>query len=136
MPHSYIADEAQRLELYKRIASIEGRAGLPDVTDELIDRFGDPPQPVLNLLEIAAVKGAAKAAGLAQLSVRPGTGVLQFHPETRVTGDVLIAVLSGYKGRAALLSADPPKVRLSSGSEDVLETLRACESFIKQLLGE
>ena len=49
----------------------------------------------------------------------PGTGVLQFHPETRVTGDVLIAVLSGYKGRAALLSADPPKVRLSSGSEDV-----------------
>ncbi len=136
LPHSYIADEAQRLELYKRIASIEGRAGLPDVTDELIDRFGDPPQPVLNLLEIAAVKGAAKAAGLAQLSVRPGTGVLQFHPETRVTGDVLIAVLSGYKGRAALLSADPPKVRLSSGSEDVLETLRACESFIKQLLGE
>ena len=137
LPHSYIADEAQRLELYKRIASIEGRAGLPDVTDELIDRFGDPPQPVLNLLEIAAVKGAAQSRRARPAFGAPRHGGAAVPPRDPALRAMCSSPCSrAIRGAPPCFRPDPPKVRLSSGSEDVLETLRACESFIKQLLGE
>lgn len=59
IPSSYIANESQKLDMYKRIAGIETDEEAAEMTDELVDRFGDPPKSVENLLAIAKLKAAA-----------------------------------------------------------------------------
>ena len=59
IPMTYISNEFQKLDMYKRIAGIDTREGAEDMLDELIDRFGEPPKSVQNLLAIARIKGQA-----------------------------------------------------------------------------
>ncbi len=62
IPASYIQNEYQKLDIYKRIAAIANREEMDDMTEELIDRFGDIPKKVQQLLHIAALKSQAHAA--------------------------------------------------------------------------
>jgi transcription-repair coupling factor (superfamily II helicase) len=59
IPSAYIANESQKLDIYKRIAGIEADREAEEMLDELIDRFGEPPRPVQNLLRIARLKALA-----------------------------------------------------------------------------
>ena len=59
IPESYVRSESQRLDIYKRIAGIESAEECEDMQDELIDRFGDPPRSVQNLLTVARIKAQA-----------------------------------------------------------------------------
>ena len=56
IPITYIANEVQKLDVYKRIADIDTEDGVEEMLEELIDRFGEPPRPVQNLLMIARLK--------------------------------------------------------------------------------
>ena len=62
IPESYIRNEYQKLDIYKRIAAIDNEEEMDDMTEELIDRFGDIPKKVQQLLHIAALKGLAHSA--------------------------------------------------------------------------
>ena len=59
IPDSYIGNEFQKLDIYKRIAGIESQQEYDDMLEELIDRFGEPTKAVLNLLAIARLKALA-----------------------------------------------------------------------------
>jgi transcription-repair coupling factor (superfamily II helicase) len=63
IPSEYIAEENQRLRMYKRVAGVETDSQLRDVSNELTDRYGKPPAPVRNLLDYATLKLAAIQAG-------------------------------------------------------------------------
>ena len=62
IPESYIKNEYQKLDIYMRIATIETEEEMDDMTEELIDRFGDLPKKVQQLLHIAALKSLAHSA--------------------------------------------------------------------------
>src|SRR6185437_7699971 len=68
IPHDYVAGERLRLEAYTAIAAIDSDASLKSVLDELTDRFGAPPQSVLNLLEVARLRFKARLAGLTDIA--------------------------------------------------------------------
>jgi transcription-repair coupling factor (superfamily II helicase) len=68
IPHDYVPGERLRLEAYTRIAAIDSEADVTAVHDELTDRFGEPPEPVLNLLEVARLRTAARRAGLTDIT--------------------------------------------------------------------
>jgi transcription-repair coupling factor (superfamily II helicase) len=68
IPVSYIANEFQKLEIYKRIASIESAEECAQMEDELYDRFGEPPRAVTNLLKIALLKCQAHALYITDIS--------------------------------------------------------------------
>ncbi|MDD6041426.1 MAG: transcription-repair coupling factor [Clostridia bacterium] len=70
LPESYVAQEKLRVEIYKRIAMIQDAAGRMDIEEELIDRFGDIPQPVLNLMRIAQLRGVTRRLGISHLFLR------------------------------------------------------------------
>lgn len=63
IPENYISDLRQRLEMYRRIADIRSGEDSMDVTDELIDRFGEPPESVNGLIEVALLRNRASALG-------------------------------------------------------------------------
>ena len=70
IPNSYISNEFQKLDIYKRIAGIETDEEYEEMIDELMDRFGEPPRSVQNLLAIANIKAAAHKAYLREIKQR------------------------------------------------------------------
>ena len=71
LPESYVPEEKLRVEIYKRIAMIQDEAGRMDIEEELIDRFGDVPEPVENLMRIAQLRGVTRRLGVSHLFLRP-----------------------------------------------------------------
>ena len=71
IPDSYIPNEFTKLDFYKKIAAIENDRDYEDMADELMDRFGNLPQPVQNLLAIADLKASAHAASITEIKERP-----------------------------------------------------------------
>jgi transcription-repair coupling factor (superfamily II helicase) len=70
IPHEYVAGERLRLEAYTRIAAIESDDDATAVREELTDRYGPPPQPVLNLLDVARLRERARHAGLTDITLQ------------------------------------------------------------------
>ena len=68
IPDKYVPMAEQRMDLYRRIARIRSEEDADDMTDELIDRFGDPPRPVNNLIAIALLRSKAAACGVADIT--------------------------------------------------------------------
>ena len=62
IPHDYVPSELMRLKAYRRIADIDSAETLMDVTEEFIDRYGEPPESVVNLMRLALVKAYASRA--------------------------------------------------------------------------
>lgn len=73
IPPSYIPNETQKLDIYKRIAAIENDSESDEMLDELTDRFGDPPKSVTNLLSIALIKVLAHQAYMKEVVERGNT---------------------------------------------------------------
>ncbi|MCO5992778.1 transcription-repair coupling factor [Actinoallomurus rhizosphaericola] len=70
IPHEYVPGERLRLDAYRRIAAIQSDDEIVGVRDELADRFGPPPVPVLNLLEVARFRALARRGGLTDVTLQ------------------------------------------------------------------
>jgi transcription-repair coupling factor (superfamily II helicase) len=70
IPHDYLPGERLRLEAYTQIAAIDSDADATAARDELTDRYGPPPEPVLNLLEVARLRARARRAGLTDITLQ------------------------------------------------------------------
>jgi transcription-repair coupling factor (superfamily II helicase) len=68
IPHEYVPGERLRLEAYTRIAAIDSEADVAAAYDELSDRYGEPPEPVRNLLEVARLRAGARRVGLTDIT--------------------------------------------------------------------
>jgi len=72
LPESYVKDDRQRMEMYKRIAGLVTDADRADILDELMDRFGDVPPAVETLLDIAQLRAQANKLGISQVTYKQG----------------------------------------------------------------
>jgi transcription-repair coupling factor (superfamily II helicase) len=70
LPHDYIQSERLRLEMYKRLAEVRSDEDVGAVAEELVDRYGDPPEPVASLLEVARFRARARGARLAEVTLQ------------------------------------------------------------------
>ncbi|MHB8185613.1 MAG: transcription-repair coupling factor [Dermatophilaceae bacterium] len=70
LPREYIPGERLRLEAYKKLATVQDAAGLEEIEAELRDRYGAPPEPVRNLLEVARLRTVARKAAVGNISVQ------------------------------------------------------------------
>ena len=84
IPVEYIKNELQKLDIYKRIAEIETEEEQSDMVDELVDRFGEPPKSVMNLLAIALLKAEAHRAYITEVSGRADTLRFMMYPQAEI----------------------------------------------------
>ena len=70
IPESYIDNLTQRIDIYKKIAAIQTEDDALDVTDELIDRFGEPPEAVKGLIDVALIRNIAAQNSIYEISQR------------------------------------------------------------------
>ncbi|WP_246183684.1 transcription-repair coupling factor [Paenibacillus methanolicus] len=78
LPSAYIYDSIQKIEIYKKVAAVRSAEEGEDLREELIDRFGDLPQAVDNLLSVARVKALGSACGVEQISQKGDDLILKF----------------------------------------------------------
>lgn len=116
IPESYIESLSARLGIYKRIANIRTDEDAEDVIDELCDRFGDPPQAVIGLINIAILRNKAANAKIAEITGNGNTAILHINsiePET-------VHKLTEYFGNRFMLNATGKPVytvRLKKGQK-------------------
>ena len=67
LPNDYVPDAGQRVDLYRRIALIRSKDSYSDILDELIDRYGEPPNEAVALLDIALLRSKASKAGVSEI---------------------------------------------------------------------
>ena len=118
IPHDYVAGERLRLEAYTRIAAIDSEADIATVLDELTDRYGAPPEPVLNLLEVARLRVIARRAGLTDITLQ-GSHV-RFAPVTDLPDSRQVRVQRLYpktilKPAVATMLVPVPKTAVIGG---------------------
>lgn len=77
----YISDALHKIEIYQRIAAVRSNDELPGLLDELIDRFGEPTEPVLRLLAVARIRNYARALGIRSILEKPALLEIAFLPQ-------------------------------------------------------
>ena len=108
IPSSYIRSESQKLEIYKRIAGIETFEECEDMQDELLDRFGDLPKAVQNLLAVAALKIRAHRVYVKEVVEKPGEIRLLLYEKARLNPAAFPAFLAGFEGQMQFVRGEKP----------------------------
>ena len=103
IPASYIPEEGQKLELYKRIAGIENQEEAEDMLDELLDRFGEPPLSVRSLMDVAVVKAAAHRAWITEIRQTGEEIRISFFERARLNPAVFPALMAEEQYRNCLV---------------------------------
>ena len=96
IPPSYIVNEVQKLDIYKRIAGIENKAESEDMKEELLDRFGEIPKSVDNLLRIALIRVKAHKLYIAEIKGRNEEIRFVFHEEAKIKIEQIPVLLEHY----------------------------------------
>ena len=104
IPEAYIASYPQRIAVYKRIADIHTEADAMDVTDELIDRYGEPPKSVMGLVKVALLKNIAADNDIYEITQR-GASLILF---TRAVTKEMLKKLSVLRGRVTANASIKP----------------------------
>ena len=108
IPTSYIKNEYQKLDIYKRISSIENEEEHMDMQDELMDRFGDIPKPVENLLHVAAIKALAHGAYVTEVNINSQEIRLTMYQKAKLNVAGIPAMVERYRGDLKFHMADEP----------------------------
>ena len=103
IPASYIPEEGQKLELYKRIAGIENQEEAEDMLDELLDRFGEPPLSVRSLMDVSVVKAAAHRAWITEIRQTGEEIRISFFERARLNPAVFPALMAEEQYRNCLV---------------------------------
>lgn len=99
IPATYIRSEFQKLDMYKRIASIENTEEYTDMQEELEDRFGTVPVSVENLLRVALLKAEAHQVGITQISQKPSGLQIYLHSGENIASEKVLEMLEYYQGK-------------------------------------
>ena len=123
IPADYIPNEFQKLDVYKRIAEIETEPERDDMVDELIDRFGEPPQSVCNLLEIALLKARAHDAYITAIVEKANQIRITMFPQAKVATAKIPDLLAVYQGKLRFVPETTPYFVYQQKEEPLLRQL-------------
>ena len=97
IPPSYIVNEVQKLDIYKRIAGIENQKERDDMLDELLDRFGEVPRSVENLLRIALIRVSAHNLFMTEIKGKNERIQFTFRPDARIKVEKIPELIRNHK---------------------------------------
>jgi transcription-repair coupling factor (superfamily II helicase) len=108
IPTSYIEDELQKIEVYKKIAAIETKNEFYDVQEELEDRFSNIPQSVDNLMVIAYLKAIAKGIGIMEIKDKIEFINIKFESKDRICEKLVTSLIKNYSKSVIFKTGETP----------------------------
>ena len=107
----YISDAMHKIEIYQRIAACRNEKHISDLVDELIDRFGEPPSCVLNLLEVVKIKNFSRTIGIRSVIQQPNYIEVAFIDKPNVKPEQIMALKEAFPARVMIY---PEGIRLKT----------------------
>lgn len=123
IPASYIKNEYQKLDIYKRISGIENEDEYLDMQDELMDRFGDIPRTIDNLLRVAMLKSLAHMADVTEVNINSQEVRLTMYQKARLDVARIPELLENYHGDLKFQMADPPYFMLRERGKQTTDSM-------------
>ncbi|CAM3671938.1 transcription-repair coupling factor [Marinicrinis lubricantis] len=128
LPSDYIYDSMQKIEIYKKVAAVQSLDEADDLLDELIDRFGDPPQAVSNLIDVARLKVYGSLYRILSVIQKGDEIVITIDPEqnSNIDGQKLFEISLQYEKRMKISAGSEIKISVGCrgmSSEQAMELL-------------
>ena len=132
IPDRYVPSPEQRMDLYRRIAAIRSEADADDVMDELIDRYGDPPRTVNNLISVALLRADAARNGISQIDQK-GANLNFYLDQFDLQRVSALCGLEKYRSRLLFSAGERPylALRLKKGEDALKFGRKLVEDYAK-----
>ena len=131
IPDTYISDSSQKIEVYQDIALCRTEEDIQNVIDEVIDRFGNMPNELENLIEIARIKSLCKEKFVSKISSKKGFAVFSFENENF---DIDVSeLLRIYRNKIRFSPGLKPTITLALGHNEDIKVLREIKEFLRNL---
>ena len=131
IPDTYISDSSQKIEMYQEIALCKNEEDIQNVIDEMIDRFGNMPKEIENLIEIARIKTLCKKLNISKVQSKRSFVVFIFEP-----GEINIDInelVKKYRNKIKFTQGIKPQITLTLENTSEIKMLREVEEFLKEI---
>ncbi len=133
IPESYVEDLGVRMSLYRRLTDLDEKAEIEGFAAEMIDRFGDLPDEVENLLEILTIKQLCKKAGVSQIDAGPKGATIAFHNNRPPNVDGLMQWM-GTKAGTVKIRPDQ-KISVIRSWQKPMSRIKGVQVIVNELAG-
>ncbi len=130
---SYIQDEMQKLEIYKKIALIQNQEDYYDIQEEIEDRYGDLPQTVQNLLDVALIKALAHDLDLISVIVKNHQVLLVCKEDARLDPGGIPSLLEKYKGSLTFTGGKESYFTIKNISDDQVKVILYIKNVLQDM---
>ncbi|MFP4698320.1 MAG: TRCF domain-containing protein, partial [Eubacteriales bacterium] len=133
IPSSFIKNEMQKLDIYKRIAAIENEEDYYEIQEELEDRYGDIPKKVNNLLEIALIKGLAHNVEIINIEYKNNIIKLYFREKAKINPDKIPKMINKYKNKLAFTVSSTPYLTYTMPKNSKTRILQQIKNVLQDI---
>ncbi len=133
IPDEYISDSSQKIEIYQDIALCRSEEDIANVVDELIDRYGNMPYELENLLEIVRIKELCRKLNILKLTKKNGNYVFYFDAN-KFDFSIVDRLLQEYKNAVSFSPGKDPYITLKSKANGDIGQLEEIKNFLRKLM--
>ena len=130
IPEEYISNSNSKIEIYQKIALCKNEDDLQNITDEIIDRYGQMPYEVENLLDIARIKSLAKEKYVLKISQKR-ENIIFYFDNSKFNFDIVDKLMKIYRNRIKFSPSKDPYITFKL--ENPKQILEECKDFLKKL---
>ncbi len=135
IPDEYIENSSQKIEIYQDIAISKNEDDLIEVTDEIIDRYGNMPKEVENLIEIARIKRLCKESNILKIVQRKDTAVFYFDVES-FNMEIIDLLIKEYRNSIKFSPGREPYITLNLYTTSEEKIIEKVKEFLKNCLNK
>ncbi len=133
IPSTYIENEEQKIEIYKKIAATSNKNDILDITEEIIDRFGNIPKQVDNLLKISYIKSLSKKLRVKGLTQTGSTVNIEMISGNDLGQDIIAFLMKNYFNKISFVGTKEPIIKYKLASLEQEKILKEVEEFLEIL---
>ncbi|MCR8636108.1 transcription-repair coupling factor [Paenibacillus radicis (ex Xue et al. 2023)] len=134
IPGDYIYDSVQKIEIYKKVVAVKSLEEAAELHDELVDRFGDLPEAVHNLLAVARLKAYGSMYAIESISQKGLDYEIKIHADQtgNLDGQLLFSIASEFEGRVKLIAGPQIHIHLKGKGLQPEQSIELLEKFLNQ----
>jgi len=133
IPSTYIENEEQKIEIYKKIAATSNKEDIFDITEEIIDRFGTPPKQVNNLLKISYIKSLCKKLKIKSITQVNNTVNIELNINNDLNSDLIGFLIDNFNDKIKFDVSKEPIIKYRLDSLEQLKVLEDLEYIFEKL---
>jgi transcription-repair coupling factor (superfamily II helicase) len=136
IPENYISDSRQKIEMYKKLKKTNSEADIISLIDEFVDRYGDPPQSVMNLIELSRINLLAKNLRVKEILQKDAGYRIIFREDNNIDIDFIVKLLERHPKKLKIRNSKNPEIIIKEKNLSLLKKVLTYLNEQTQSIGE